>query len=156
MWQTATELDPQFALAHTILGFDLLVEWIFQWSQDPQTLERALALARRALALDDASPLAHQLLGGVYLGKKQHERAIVEAEQAIALDPKDADGYRVLGVVYVFAGRPEDGIGVLEKGIHLKPRFPASLLRYLRLGLLLNGAARGSGGRPEESPVSHP
>jgi adenylate cyclase len=125
IWQTATELDPQFALVHTMLGFTYWSEWYFQWNNDPQRLERALALAHRALALDDASPLAHLLLGGVYLVKNQHERAIVEAERAIALDPEDAEGYRLLGTVYAFARRPEDGIGILEKGIRLKPRFPA-------------------------------
>jgi adenylate cyclase len=125
LWQTATELDPQFAFVHTALGATYWHEWYFQWSPDPQTLEQALALARQALALDDASPLAHQLLGGVYLVKKQHERAIVEAERSIALDPEEADGYRLLGIAYIFAGRPEESIGLLEKGIRLKPRFPA-------------------------------
>ena len=139
MWQTATELDPQFALAQTMLGVTYWCEWFFQWSQGPQTLEQALALARRALAVDDASPLAHQLLGAVYLGKKQHERAIVEAEQAIALDPDDADGYRLLGVVYAFAGRPEDSIGVLKKGMHLKPHLPASYFNTLGIAYYLTG-----------------
>jgi adenylate cyclase len=139
MWQTATELDPQFALAQTMLGVTYWCEWYFQWSQGPQTLEQALALARRALAVDDTSPLAHQLLGAVYLGKKQHERALVEAEQAIALDPDDADGYRLLGVVYAFAGRPEDSIGVLKKGMHLKPRLPASYFNTLGIAYYLTG-----------------
>jgi adenylate cyclase len=137
--EKATELDPQFALAHTLLGFTYAYEWAFQWSQDPQTLERALALARQALAVDDASPLAHQLLGSVYLLNGQHERAVVEAEQVIALDPKDADGYLLLGEAYIFAGRPEDSIGLLEKAIRLKPRLPAPHFATLGLAYYLTG-----------------
>ena len=57
------------------------------WSQDPQTLERALALAQQAVALDDSLPGAQTVLGFVYLWKKQYEQAIAEAERAIALDP---------------------------------------------------------------------
>ena len=139
MWEKATELDPQFALAHILLGWTYFVEWGWQWSQDPQTLERALTLAQRAIALDDASPLAHQLLAGVYLFKKQHEQAPVEAERAIALDPKDAHSYEMLADILTFAGRPEEAIGVLERALRLNPTFPAFLLADLGLAYQLTG-----------------
>ncbi|HJY82273.1 MAG TPA: tetratricopeptide repeat protein [Candidatus Binatia bacterium] len=139
LFERATELDPQFAWAYTGLGYTYMLEWFYQWSPDPQTLERALALARRALALDDASPMAHQLLSTVYLLKAHPERAVVEAERAIALDPEDAEGYFVLGLAYIVAGRPEDGIGVLQKGLGLKPRFPASFFSALGLAYRLLG-----------------
>jgi adenylate cyclase len=139
MFEKAIELDPQYTWAQTLLGVTYYYAWAFQWSQDPQTLEQALALARRALALDDASPAAHRLLGAVYLSKKQHERAIIEAERAIALDPDDADGYQLLGISYVLAGRPEEGIGLLEKGIRLKPRLPATHFSTLGIAYRLTG-----------------
>jgi tetratricopeptide (TPR) repeat protein len=139
MFAKAIELNSQYVLAHTNLGFTYFFEWVFQWSQDPQTLERALALARKAVALDESSPAAYHLLSSVYLNKKQHERAIVEAERAIALDPEDADGYLVLGGIYTVAGRPEDGIGILEKGIRLKPRLPAQHFATLGLAYYLTG-----------------
>jgi tetratricopeptide (TPR) repeat protein len=139
MFEKATELDPQSAWAHTLLGFTYLYEWHFHWSDDPQTLEQALALARRALALDDASPLAHQLLGGIYLGKKQYERAIVETERAIALDPNDGDAYGNLGFILAYVGQPEEAIRVVEKGLRLKPRLPAGLFSALGIAYRLTG-----------------
>ena len=76
------------------VGPDLLLEWNFRWSPDPaQSLERAFELAQKAVALDDSLPSSHQLLGSVYVWKKQYEQAIAEAERAIALDPNDANGY---------------------------------------------------------------
>ena len=77
----------QYAEAYAFLGWTYFREWIFQWSQDPQTLEQAFALAQRAVALDDSLAQAHVTLGAVYLWKKQHDQAIAEAERAIALDP---------------------------------------------------------------------
>jgi tetratricopeptide (TPR) repeat protein len=139
MWERATELDPQFALAHILLGWTYFVEWVWQWSKDPQTLERALTLARRAIALDDASPLAHQLLAGVYLFKMQHEQALVEAERAIALDPQDAHSYEMQADILTFAGRPEEASGVLERALRLNPTFPAFLLADLGLAYQLTG-----------------
>ena len=81
-----------------------MVEWIWQWSQDPQTLERAFALTQKAIALDDSLPLAHSVLGWVYVFKKQHERAIAEGEQALTLAPNDAEGHANLGAILNLAG----------------------------------------------------
>jgi tetratricopeptide (TPR) repeat protein len=139
MWEKATELDPQFALPHILLGWTYFIEWVWQWSQDPQTLERALILAQRASALDDASPLAHQLLAGVYLFEKQHEQALVEAERATALDPNDAHSHEMLADILTFAGRPEEASGVLEKALRLNPTFPAFLFADLGLAYQLTG-----------------
>src|SRR5262249_51549303 len=125
------ELDPQSGAAHTALSLTYLSEWGLQWSQDPQTLEHALTLARKAVALDDTAPLAHQLLGTAYLLKKQPERARVEAERVIALDPNSGDGYGTLADILTFTGRPEEAIVVLEKALRLNPRFPAFLLASL-------------------------
>lgn len=131
MWKKATELDPHSVEAHAALGVTYLYEWIFQWSQDPQTLEQALTLARKAVALDDSSPLAHQLLSVGYMYKKQYEQAIVEAERALTLDPAVGDAYVNLGVILAFAGQPEEAIKVVEKGMHLNSRIPASPLSTL-------------------------
>ena len=95
LFEKAIELDPQYAEAYAFLGSTYLAEWLFQWSPDPQNLERAFDLEQKALALDDSLPSAHLLLGKVYLWKKQHDQALAEAERAIALDPNNADGYRI-------------------------------------------------------------
>jgi len=100
-----------------------LADWA-GWSPDPQTLERAFELAQRAVALDDSLPIAHVVLGDIYLLKKQHEQAIAELERAIALDPNFAHGYADLGFVLSFAGRPEEAIGLVEKAIRLDPLIP--------------------------------
>ena len=139
MWEQTIALDPQFAAAHATLGFTYLIEWGFQWSQDPQTLERASTMARRAVALDDSLPMAHQLLASVYLSQKQPEQARVEAERAIALDANDAGGYATLAGILECEGRPEEAIGLLEKALHLNSPLPASLLADLGGAYFLTG-----------------
>ena len=56
MFEKALELDPQYAEAYAFLGWTYFREWGLQWSQDPQALEQALALAQKAVALDDSLP----------------------------------------------------------------------------------------------------
>jgi adenylate cyclase len=144
MFKRATELDPDFAMAHAWLGRAYMVEWMFQWDEDPQTLEHAFAQAQRAVALDDALPVAHQTLAYVFLLRKQFAQALSEAERAVALDPNDADAWNTLGEMLSCTGRPQEAIGLVEKAMRLNPHYPASYLFAL-------GQAQHLAGRYEEA-----
>ncbi len=121
----ATELDQRYAGAYTGLGMSYFLDWFYQWNRDrAQSLERAFELGQQAVALEDSLSLPHQLLGQVYLWKKQHDQAITEAERAIALDPNSADSYANLGNILINAGRPEEAIALIERAMRLNPRYP--------------------------------
>lgn len=132
MFERAIELDPGFSVAYAALGWTHLLEWLFYWSQDPQTMERAFELAQKAIELDDSSADPYPLMGMVYLWKdRQHEQAIAAAEKAIALDPNYALGYSILAEILNFAGRSEEVLGLMEKAMRLNPRYPARYLFFL-------------------------
>jgi adenylate cyclase len=124
MFERALELDPQYAEAYAFLGWTYFREWAMQWSQDAQALEQALALAQKAVALDDSLAQAHVTLGAVYLWKKQYDQAIAEEERAIALDANFAEAYTWLGETLKRVGRPEEAIGLIEKAMRLNPHYP--------------------------------
>jgi adenylate cyclase len=131
MFERAIELDPEYAEAYVSLGWTHLLEWLYRWSEDPQTMERAFELGQKAIELDDSSADAYILLGMVYLWKdKQHEQAIATVEKAIALDPNYDLGYNILAEILGFSGRSgsEQVIGLMEKAMRLNPRFPAGYL----------------------------
>ena len=139
MFERAIDLDPEFALAYALLGLTHAQEWSLGWSQDPQSLEQAIELAQRAIALDDSLPLGHNVLGGVYLWRKQHEQAIAELEKAIALSPSDADGIAGLGDILNWAGMPEEAIGLVTKAMRLNPMYPTWYLWNLGHAYFLMG-----------------
>jgi len=123
--EKAVALDPLYAEAYAALGMTYGLEWSYQWSQDPQTLQRALELAQKAIALDDSLPRAHLILGGVYLGLKHYDQAVASTERAIALDPNFADAYALgLASIFSFIGRPAEAVGLVEKAMRLNPRSP--------------------------------
>jgi tetratricopeptide (TPR) repeat protein len=111
----ALRYDPNYHPAYMNLAFSYVFEWIWQLSQDPQTLERAFEAAQKVVALNDSLPWGHTALGEVYLWQKQHEKALAAAERAIVLDPNDSDGYGLRAEILSFAGRPEEALEWAEK-----------------------------------------
>ena len=124
LWEKAIALDPQYAEAYTALGWTYWGEWAWGWNQDSQTLDRALALARQAMALDNSLPQAHEVLSAVYAQQQQYDQAIAEGAQAIALDPNNADGYANQAEILSLARRPEEALRMLKQAMRLNPRYP--------------------------------
>jgi adenylate cyclase len=61
--EEAIAIDPNYAAAHTTLGWTHAVDARFRWSKSPkQSMVRAVDLARKAIALDDTYPDAHRLI----------------------------------------------------------------------------------------------
>jgi TolB-like protein/class 3 adenylate cyclase/Flp pilus assembly protein TadD len=132
MFEKAIELDPRYAAAYARLAWVYHLDFFSRWAQDPaQSLGRALELAQRAVALEDTLPLAHQILGLVYLFQRQHEQAIAEIERATALNPGDALNYATLGVILNFSGRLDESVKAQEQALRLDPRNPTMYLIQL-------------------------
>ncbi|MFC1863645.1 tetratricopeptide repeat protein, partial [Thermodesulfobacteriota bacterium] len=138
MFEKAIDLDTKYALAYSLTGGTYMLEWSFGWSQDPRSVEHAFELTQRALNLDDSLHIAHQIMGDVYLWKKQHEMAISSYRKAITLNPNDADGYYGLGSVLNWAGQSEEAGRLIKKAMRLNPKYPVWYLWALAHSHYLN------------------
>jgi adenylate cyclase len=123
----AIEIDPTYAEAHVLHGHTHFRDWSLGWSRDPGTLDRALAAAERAVALEAALPAAHRVLAIILLWRREHERALAEGRRAVALAPSDADGHWAIGEVLSW-WRPAEAIAPVEQAMRLNPRYPATYL----------------------------
>jgi adenylate cyclase len=139
MLEKAVALDPQYAEAYAELGRTYYREWIWRWSVDPQTLERAFALAQQAVALDDSLPAAHTLLSLGYARKQQHAHAITEGERALTLDPNNADSFAFQAEVLNVAGRPAEALRRVEQARRFNPHYPPYYLIQLGWAYSLTG-----------------
>jgi adenylate cyclase len=115
LFQRAIELDPNYADAYAALGGSYYEAVISGWSQfREEELEKAEALAQKALALDPATTRAYRLLADIDLFRKRYDLALGQLDRALEINPSDADNYAHRGSISVWAGRAAEGLPWLE------------------------------------------
>ena len=115
LFQRAIDLDPNYAEAYAALGGSHFEAVISGWSQFREDeLERAQALAQKALALDPATTRAYRLLADIDLFRKRYDLALEQLDRALEINPSDADTYAHRGSILVWAGRAGEGLPWLE------------------------------------------
>ncbi len=90
--------------------------------------------AEKALQLDPALPLAHELLGEIALAQNHLDVAVGELEKERARNPLEAIVYDRLGDAYVRSARYDDAQRTLQEAILLQPN---STGPYILLGKTL-------------------
>jgi TolB-like protein/Tfp pilus assembly protein PilF len=105
-FEQALTLNPAYSRAHTFYPFYL---------SSLGRSEEALAVAKRSLDLDPASPAVNHSLAVQFYFARQFEQAIEQAHKTLELDPNFAISYELLGEVYVSRGMYREGLSELEK-----------------------------------------
>jgi adenylate cyclase len=136
----ATELDPQYALAYSVLGSSHMMDVWLGASQPPQrSMAQAVELARKAITMDESLGEPHGLLGFLYTMTGEHDKGIEQATRAVALDPNSDKAHQYLGLALRFGGKPQEAIPVIKKAIRLNPFTPSNYIFNLGLALLFSG-----------------
>jgi adenylate cyclase len=122
--ERAVELDPDYASAWSWLGWLLIHEVRFFWTDQPTDLmARVAECAHKALALDENLAEAHMLLGLVHLLDGDYAQAVAAAERGVALGPNNADVAALLAYNLNWVGRPEEALVRIEKAMRFSPAF---------------------------------
>jgi adenylate cyclase len=122
----AIALDPKYPEPYYLLASAAWLEVPLGLTKDPRkSIAKAMAFAKKALALDNSLAPAHGQLGMLYTLMRQHDKGIAEGEKAVSLEPSSAGACYVLGEILRYAGRHKEGIAMSKKAIRLNP-FPPS------------------------------
>jgi TolB-like protein/Tfp pilus assembly protein PilF len=90
-------------------------------SSREESLDKAVELMQKALAIDDTNGLSHGLLSQCYVLKREYDKAIAEGERAAALNPGGASTLQFYALALLMAGRYEEAITVMQKVMRLDP-----------------------------------
>jgi adenylate cyclase len=128
MLKRAVERYPDYAPAHSMLAFALLLSRQIGWIvMEPQVNEPA-ALAARAAELDDSDPWAHLALGYVALTRRRTDEAVEEFQRALEFNPNFAAAHGYLGFVLALNGQSEQAIDHIEQAIRMSPHDPQNAI----------------------------
>jgi len=124
MLERALAIDAGLAAAYAYLAILYCTEYVNGWNNPgPDHLERALELARKALAADEFNPISPHALAITLMWLRRLDEAERAVQRAIELDPNMADAYGILGNVLDFSGQHEKAIKRFEQAMQLDPQF---------------------------------
>jgi adenylate cyclase len=123
LFRRAIDLDPKFGRAYGALAVALTRSTVLGGSDPPDTLDRALGLAQKAVKLNPYTPQAYWALGYVHLYRKEYEEALDALQRAVTLAPNYADGYGLLALINNNLGQAEEAIQLIQKGMALNPNY---------------------------------
>jgi TolB-like protein/class 3 adenylate cyclase len=120
----AVERFPDYAPAHSMLAFMLLVSGYVGCNvMDPQ-VKQAAPFAARAAQLDDSDPWAHLALGLLAFFMRRTDEAEEEFKRALDLNPNFAAAHGYLGYALAFDDRSDQALDHLELAIRMSPHDP--------------------------------
>ena len=128
----AIEIDPGLAIAYAMLAWTHAFDAMNGWSESRRfSLERAKALASRAIELDEAMPVAYFVRGLAYRELGQRDLALVEVKKAISYDPNYAGAHVLQATLLYFNDQPQEGVELMKRAIALNPHHPYNYIFHL-------------------------
>jgi adenylate cyclase len=141
LYRKAIELDPSYGRAYGAMAITLARDYRRGWTNTPnEALDRALVLAKTAVALDNASPQTYWALGFVYFTRKDFLNAEKAAARSITIAPSYADGYGLLALISSHNGQPKRAMELTNMGIRLNPYFTWEYLYVLGITKYATGS----------------
>ena len=121
LFRRALAIDPGFADAYAALGQTYSFQAMFEGGRNPQTLQSAEDLARRAIGLAPLAPGGHAVLTQTLLLKGQTDEARQHAEMALDLAPGDSYVRTNLAVIRMTEGEALAALSDLADAVRRDP-----------------------------------
>ncbi len=139
LFAEAVDIDPEFALGWTYLGFAEESAYRFGWSDDSGRLARAREYADKALALQDSLAVAYNLRAIVHLTSDEHQAAVEASRRAIEVDPGGSLAHAIRAVTLMAVGDYQAALAASDEAFRLSPVHPHWYLLDRGHVLLLSG-----------------
>ncbi|MHC4458175.1 MAG: adenylate/guanylate cyclase domain-containing protein [Planctomycetota bacterium] len=138
--EEASKLDPGYAGAWVMQAYTHMMNVRLGSSKSPaESINKAVELAQKGLALDPTNSDAIALLGRIKLLKRDYAGAIELGKKAVALHPNHSIATALLASTLTYAGRPEESIRLYKKAMRLSPYYPVWYLWGIGLAYHLSG-----------------
>ncbi len=123
LFTKAIEIDPGYGHAHALLAAVCWTEWQDDLGNSDAALLEGLALAKRAVELDEKESACLAILGWAYLLRRSFDLGIQYSRRAVEMNPNNQWNSADLGSVLSFVGRAEEALVWLERTKEIDPYF---------------------------------
>jgi TolB-like protein len=121
--EKAIELDPEYAIAHSLLASLIYSRWEDGPRSSDAALEQAYRLAMRAVELDDRESTCQALLANLCVQQRSFDVALQYSRRAVELNPNNQWNAADLGTILVYAGEPEQALVWFSRAREIDPYF---------------------------------
>jgi len=120
--EKAVERDPGYSDAWACLSLLYQDEHMNNLNRQPNSLERALAAAQRAVDIDPANAFAQFTLAQAYYFLKDVRSFRIHAERAIDLNRRNSDTMAMIGILMGYSGDWERSVELTTGAMELNPQ----------------------------------
>jgi adenylate cyclase len=122
-FERAIEIDPGYGLPYSLLAVLLAREWENDLARPRETIDRAFALAQRAVELADDESTCHTILGQICLERRSFDLALRHTQRGVEINPVNQWNRADLGIILSYIGRAEEGLEMLRDARRADPYF---------------------------------
>jgi TolB-like protein/Tfp pilus assembly protein PilF len=122
--QRAVQRAPDYPDAWAMLALTYVEAYASGFNEQPDTLERALKAAQRAVETGAANAIAYNALAKTRFFQKEFDAFRIAAERAIELNPLNGPTIASLGGMIAYAGEWDRGCALVERAAQFHKRHP--------------------------------
>ncbi len=158
-FQKAIKLQPDYAAAWSGLADCYGGQAVVGDTRPEEVMPQGYDAARKAVALDDSLPEAHNTMAAFYLFYRwDWQRAERESARALELNPGFAEGHHLRGYVLQALNRTEEAVNEQKKAMELDPfarpwELAYALMRARQFDAALNEARLRSQAQPDNASL---
>ena len=123
LFQKAIEIDPGYGHAHALLSAICCTEWQDDPSSSDAALQKGLALAKRAVELDENESTCFSMLGWAHLLRRSFDLALQYTLRAVEMNPNNQWNAGDMGITLLYLGRAEEALAWFKRAKEIDPYF---------------------------------
>ena len=123
LFSKAIEIDPGYGLAHALLAAILAREWVEDSGNSDEALQKAFALANRAVELDENDSTCFSMLSQILLWRRSFDLALQHMRRAVEMNPNNQWNAGDMGCTLVDVGQPEEALTWFKRAREIDPYF---------------------------------
>ena len=123
LFSQAIELDPRYGIPHALLAALWCQEWQEDMGDSDVGLQKAFALANRAVELDQNDSTCFSMLSTVHLLRRSFDLALQHMRRAVDMNPNNQWNAADMGSTLIYFDQAEEALAWFKRAREIDPYF---------------------------------